>query len=159
VNLRLAIDTLTQHRVRFVVVGGVAVVAHGAALMTRDLDILYSLEPDNVGRLVEAFRVLGAVAHGDPRRLPFRLDHLSTTGHHLADTRAGRIDALGAIGKNADIFYETVVEASVEMEAFGTRFLCSSIEDLIAIKEELGRPRDLLAVQELRAILKLRSKR
>ena len=42
-NFRLALETLTRHQIDFVVVGGVAVVAHGAALMTSDLDIIYAL--------------------------------------------------------------------------------------------------------------------
>lgn len=37
-NFRRALETLARHEVAFVVVGGVAVVAHGASLMTKDLD-------------------------------------------------------------------------------------------------------------------------
>jgi predicted nucleotidyltransferase len=156
VNFRLALETLARHEVEFVVVGGVAVVAHGAGLMTRDLDILYRIEGANVLRLVAALEELDGVAYGDPRRLRFRFDHLNNRGHHLADTKAGRIDALGSVGKLGDVLYETVVVDSVTMEAFGVRFRCISIDRLIALKIELGRPRDLLAVQELQAIKKLR---
>jgi hypothetical protein len=135
----------------------VAVVAHGAALMTRDLDILYRLEETNVHRLVAALEELDGVAYGDPRRLRFRFDHLNNRGHHLTDTKAGRIDALGSVGKHGDVLYETIVVDSVTMEAFGVRFRCISLDRLIALKTELGRPRDLLAVQELQALKKLRN--
>ncbi|MBX3251766.1 MAG: hypothetical protein KF901_31600 [Myxococcales bacterium] len=156
-NFALALETLRRHGVEFVVVGGVAVVAHGASLMTRDLDILYRLGRDNATRLVAAFDELEAVAWGDPRRLRFGIDHLDNPGHHLAETRAGRLDALGSLGLEGEVRYETVVGDAVEMEAFGVRFLCISLDRLIEVKRALGRPRDLLAVQELEALKKLRA--
>lgn len=155
-NFRLALEVLARHQVEFVVVGGVAVVAHGGSLMTRDLDILYRLERANVERLVAAFGELDAVAYGDPRKLQFRFEHLYNTGHHLAETRAGRIDALGSIGKKADILFDTVIDQSVMMQAFGVAFQCLSLDRLIQVKRELARPRDLLAVQELEALKKLK---
>lgn len=154
-NIALALEVLSRHRVDFVVVGGVAVVAHGASLMTRDLDILYSLEKENVERLVAAFEELDAVAYGDPRRVRFRFDHLHNRGHHLAETRAGRVDALGSLGQQGDILYEQLIDDAVTMEAFGVSFRCIALDRLIAIKKELGRPRDLLAVLELEALKKL----
>ena len=38
--------------VRFVVIGGVAAISHGAATLTRDLDVAAPLTPDNVERLM-----------------------------------------------------------------------------------------------------------
>lgn len=124
--------------------------------MTRDLDILYLLEPDNVRSLVAAFDELEACAYGDPRRLRFSFEHLNNTGHHLAETRAGRLDALGSIGVRADVLYQAVAVDAVPMRAFGVAFPCIALDRLIAIKRELGRPRDKLAVIELEAIKKLR---
>ena len=75
-NFRLALEVLQRHGVEHVVVGGVAVVVHGASLMTKDLDILYRLGPENVARLLAAFDELEAVAWRDPRRLRFTAAHL-----------------------------------------------------------------------------------
>ncbi len=161
-------------------VGGVAVVVHGASLMTNDLDILYRLGPENVARLLAAFDELDAVAWGDPRRLRFTAAHLDnrrfgadrrverpaarerrrqatepSNRHHLTETKAGRIDALGSLGRDADVLYEDVIADAIEAEAFGVRFACISLPRLIAVKRELARPRDLVAVQELEAIAKL----
>lgn len=157
-NFGLALRTLSEHRVEFVVVGGVAVVAHGASLMTRALDVLYRLDDENVKRLVSAFEALDAFAYGDPRKLRFRFDHLNNKGHHLSETKAGRVDALGAIGVNADILFETVIDDAVAMEAFGVQFHCLSLARLIAVKKELGRPRDKLAVMELEALGNLKKR-
>ncbi len=154
-NFRLALTVLAKHEVQFVLVGGAAVVAHGSTLMTQDLDILYRVEESNVRRLLDAFQELDAVAYGDPRRLRFGFDHLNNHGHHLAETLAGRIDALGSIGVNGDIHYEHLLPDVVELDVFGCKVLCISLDRLIAVKKELGRPRDLAAVLELTALKKL----
>lgn len=151
-NFGLALQALAQHEIEFLVVAGVAAIAHGASTMTRDLGILYRLTPENVERLVRAFQELDAVSYGDPRRLPFEFSHLNNTGHHLAETRIGRIDALGSIGNDGEIVYEDVIDDAITLEAFGVSFRCIALERLIAVKEALGRPKELLAVMELKAV-------
>jgi predicted nucleotidyltransferase len=158
-NFRLALSVLDKHRVKYVLVGGVAVVAHGSTLMTQDLDILYYVEPANVQRLLDAFAELDAYAYNDPRRLRFGFDHLNNRGHHLTETKAGRIDALGAIGLHSDLYYEHVIDDAIELDVFGLKVQCVSIDCLIAVKKELNRPRDRLAVMELEAIKQLKSPR
>ena len=53
-NFAPALTVLATHGVEYVLVGGAAVVAHGSTLMTRDLDIVYRVEPANVRRLLTA---------------------------------------------------------------------------------------------------------
>lgn len=50
--------TLNRRRVRYVVVGGVAVVLHGIVRLTVDLDLMIDLEKKNAGRFVEALSSL-----------------------------------------------------------------------------------------------------
>ena len=118
-DFRLALSALDQHNVKYVLVGGVAVVAHGSTLMTQDLNILYQVEPINVQRLLDALSELDAYVYNDPRRLRFGFDHLNNRGHHLTETKAGRIDALGAMGLNSDIFYEHVIDDAIGLNVFG----------------------------------------
>ena len=154
-DFRLALSALDQHNVKYVLVGGVAVVAHGSTLMTQDLNILYQVEPINVQRLLDALSELDAYVYNDPRRLRFGFDHLNNRGHHLTETKAGRIDALGAMGLNSDIFYEHVIDDAIGLNVFGIEVKCLSLDRLIAVKKELNRPRDGLAVMELEAIRRL----
>jgi hypothetical protein len=156
-NFKMALTVLANHEVEFVLVGGAAVVAHGSTLMTQDLDIVYRVEPANVNRLLLAFTELDAYVFNDPRRLRLGFDHLYNHGHHLTETLAGRIDALGSIGKNGDILFEDLVSDAIQLDVFGVRILCISIDQLIRVKRELGRPRDMAAVLELEAIKRLRS--
>lgn len=158
-NFELALQTLAKHGVEFVLVGGAAVVAHGSTLMTQDLDILYHVEPENVRRLLSAFEELDAYVYADPRRLRFGFDHLNNRGHHLTETRAGRIDALGSIGKNSDIYYEHLLDDALDIDVFGVRIKCISLARLIEVKKELDRPRDRVAVLELEALLELQEER
>ncbi len=156
-NFKVALTVLAKHGVEYVLVGGVAVVAHGSTLMTQDLDILYRVEPDNVRRLLAAFEELDAYVFNDVRKLRFSFDHLNNHGHHLSETKAGRIDALGSIGVKGDIHYEHLLSVAVELNVFGVTLLCISLDRLISVKRELGRPRDQAAVLELEALKKLRS--
>ena len=69
-------------------------------------------------------------------------------------TTLGPLDILSSIKGVGD--YSRVRGASVEIEVFGRHCRVISIEDLIRAKESLARPKDLLAAQELRAILEQR---
>lgn len=53
--------TLNRRRVKYVVVGGVAVVLHGIVRLTVDLDLMIDLEKKNAERFIEALSSLGYV--------------------------------------------------------------------------------------------------
>lgn len=59
---------LVDAGVRFVVIGGVAAIAHGASTFTRDLDVLISFDTDTISRLLIALRELDPRAALDPTR-------------------------------------------------------------------------------------------
>jgi hypothetical protein len=58
----------------FVVIGGVAAGAHGSGVGTIDLDVAYARERQNLERLAELLRSLGARLRGAPVGVPFQLD-------------------------------------------------------------------------------------
>ncbi|MFQ5930655.1 MAG: hypothetical protein ACE5MK_13255, partial [Acidobacteriota bacterium] len=45
---------LKEYKVRFLIVGGIAVIYHGFPRTTGDLDIFYDSSPENVERLLAA---------------------------------------------------------------------------------------------------------
>jgi hypothetical protein len=49
---------LVEAGVRFVVIGGVAAIAHGASTFTRDLDVLISFDAETLSRLRGALQPL-----------------------------------------------------------------------------------------------------
>jgi predicted nucleotidyltransferase len=153
------LKVLTRHEVDFIIVGGVGAVLQGAPLSTFDIDLVHSLEPGNVDRLLEALDSLGARYRGRPGAAvaPDR-SHLSSPGHQLLMTDAGPLDLLGAIGKGRR--FEELVDSTVELEIEdGLRVRVLDLETLIEIKEETGREKDRAVLPLLRRTLEERRKR
>ncbi|MFO7567554.1 MAG: hypothetical protein R6X02_33225 [Enhygromyxa sp.] len=65
---------LTEGGVEFIVIGGMAAVAHGSAHVTVDLDIVYGRSDENIERLAAALAPLSPYLRGAPAGLPFRFD-------------------------------------------------------------------------------------
>ena len=63
---RLLVE-LADAGVDFVVIGGIAVVAHGHIRTTRDLDITYATDQDNLDAFGAALVALDARLRGSPR--------------------------------------------------------------------------------------------
>lgn len=150
--LRL-LQTLHDHGVEFVVVGGVGAVLHGAPLTTFDLDVVHSRSDENVARLLRAMSALGAHSRLQPgKRIVPDASHLASPGHQLLMTDAGPLDVLGAVGRGRG--YDELLRHSVEVEvAAGLRVRVVDLETLIEIKLEVGREKDLAVLPLLRRTL------
>ena len=64
---------LNAHQVRYVLIGGFAVIAHGGARTTKDVDLLIDPSPENVAKTRNALQILednavSQVADGDVAR-------------------------------------------------------------------------------------------
>ncbi|MGN6814693.1 MAG: hypothetical protein ACTHK3_01235 [Solirubrobacterales bacterium] len=57
-DLRSLLEALNAEGIRFVVIGGVAVGAHGYVRGTEDLDLVPDPDPENLNRLTEALTKL-----------------------------------------------------------------------------------------------------
>jgi predicted nucleotidyltransferase len=141
-DFRLILETLTEHQVDFIVVGGVCAVLQGAPVNTFDLDVVHSRAAENVERLLSDLQALDAYfrEHGERRLRPDR-SHLSSPGHQLLMTRAGPLDLLGVIGN--DRGYEELLPHSRNVairESLQVRLL--DLATLIAVKEETKREKD-----------------
>ena len=53
------VAALNENQVRYLIVGGLAVVAHGYVRFTADVDLLLSVETENLKRAVAALKLLG----------------------------------------------------------------------------------------------------
>jgi predicted nucleotidyltransferase len=155
-NFRAMVRVLAQHEVEFAIVGGLAGVMQGAPLHTQDLDILYSLEPPNPTRLLDALLELDAFFSDDPRRIRPNLSHMESRGHKLLATRHGRVDCLATIEENTA--FEDVLADTDWMELDGIPVRVLSLPRLIEVKRKLSRPKDQLALLQLRATLEEREK-
>jgi hypothetical protein len=143
--------TLANHRIDFIVVGGMAAVIRGAPVATRDIDIVYDRTTANVERLLRALTELDALFRGDPRRLRPTESHLWSLGHKLLETRYGPLDVLGSIEENTT--YTDLLPHASALEIAGANVLVLSVERLIEVKRKLPRPKDQLMLLQLEALL------
>lgn len=74
IQFKLLLETLNAADVRYVVIGGVALVLRGSSRLTVDLDVCYARDADNLDRLAAALRPLHPTLRGAPPELPFIWD-------------------------------------------------------------------------------------
>jgi hypothetical protein len=145
--------SLIAHRVDFVVIGGLAGMARGSSYPSYGLDLAYARDPDNLERLAEALRELGATLRGAPAGPPSQPDakSLSEGANFTFDTRFGPLDILGEPSGAPP--YERLREGAGERLLIeGEPVAVASLDHLIAMKEAAGRPKDILMATEYRVL-------
>jgi Nucleotidyl transferase of unknown function (DUF2204) len=132
------IASCAAHSVRFLIVGGYAVAAHGHPRFTKDLDVWVWLDKQNATRLVSALEDFGFGSLG------------LTPADFLEE---GVVVQLGYPPKRIDILtqvdgvqFDPCWERRVEVEIGGQRVPFLSANDLLANKKAAGRPQDIADV-------------
>ena len=143
---------LGQRQVEFVIIGGVCGIMHGVSLVTTDLDVCCPFAPDNLYRIQAAVKDLHPSHRLTANKLPLELtDELCARLKNLyLQTDLGKLDCLGEVAGVGD--YEAVLRNSVVFRLSYGDFRVLNLDAAIAAKEALGRPRDLEAATQLRAI-------
>ena len=129
---------LARAGVEFVVVGGVAVQAHGYIRSTRDVDVVPSTARAMPGRLSEALSALGAEEVG-------RSAHLTRF-----NTRAGRLHVL-VLEKvaGAPSSFDELRRRALVVNLDYIEIPVAGLDDLIRMKRAAGRPHDLTDIGAL----------
>ena len=135
---------LSAAKVDYVVVGGVAVIAHGYVRMTRDLDIFIRPSFENAKVAFDALSALNVVPPGIDST-----DLLCDEEHLRFPAEAQYVDILSSIG---DMHFQQVWSGRVEVTIEGQVVPFISKADLIENKLATGRNRDLIDVEELEHI-------
>jgi hypothetical protein len=130
------VAALTRHRVDYVVIGGVALQAHGHVRTTVDLDVIAGWTAENMQHLAGALRELGATLRGvDADLLGLDLGDPQTLydgGNLLMHTRHGDLDVFAVeqtAGAPAD--YKDLRARAAPIGLRGVQLLIAHPDDLI----------------------------
>jgi len=158
-HLGALIKRLVSHGVDFVVVGGIAMVGHGSARITRDLDVCYATDPANLEALGGALVELRARLRGVDDDVPFAPDSqtLRRTTILTLDSVDGWIDLL--VSPPGAPAYEQLRSHAERVTIDGVAVLIASLDDLEAMKRAAGRPIDEIDLEEIEVIRRLRERR
>lgn len=137
------VTTFARHRVRYLVVGGIAAILHGWSGSTADFDALGAIEPANLDRLSRALRELGATGTGWDGTATTMATHTTWA----LETEGGPVDLLFVLEPWGS--YDDLRPTAQEVPAFGVAIPVVSLDDLIELKRGLGRPKDLRVAVEL----------
>jgi transcriptional regulator with XRE-family HTH domain len=150
------LDALDRNNVEFVVIGGVAGLAHGSSYPTYDLDIAYAHDPRNLERMAAALREIGVTLRGAPEDLPFQADarSLESGMNFTFVTDFGAFDILGHVD-GIRSYAELSARAEVH-EVGGLPVRVASLNDLIGMKRRVDRAKDQMMVEEYVVMERLR---
>ncbi|MBI4607857.1 MAG: hypothetical protein HY726_02470 [Candidatus Rokubacteria bacterium] len=157
-RLLVLAEFLDRHGVEFLVIGGQAAVLHGSPLPTFDIDLCYRRTAANLERLAAALKEIHPTLRGAPPDLPFRLDarSLALGANFTFDTDLGPLDLFAWLEPLGP--YENLIERAEQMDLGSVRVSVIGLDDLIAIKRHIGRPKDQVAVLQLEALKPLRDR-
>ncbi len=135
------VELFLEHNVRFLIVGGYALAAHGLPRATGDLDAWVWVNPQNAQNIMRALNAFG-------------FQNLSLTESDFSKEDAivqlgyppFRIDILTSID---GVAFDQAWEKKVVVELNGMKVPFIGREDLIANKKAAGRPQDLADVSRL----------
>lgn len=146
---------LVERRVRFVVIGGIASLYHGSAHATFDLDITPERSDENLARLSEALRDLGALirAEGIDEPLPFNHDAHSLGAVEVWNLRTPHGDLDISFVPTGTHGYDDLHRDSIETTVLGVQVEIASLADVVRSKEAANRPKDQLTLPTLRRLL------
>jgi hypothetical protein len=147
---------LTTHGVDFVVIGGIAATLLGSARDTFDLDICPATDRGNLTSLGKALSELGARLRGVEAAVPFVPDERTLAHIEVLtlETDWGPLDVL--MRPSGSPPWERLRKRAERKDLGSFSVLVASIDDLIAMKTAAGRDKDLIVVEELEAIRRLR---
>ncbi|MCK4353083.1 hypothetical protein KAW65_06735 [candidate division WOR-3 bacterium] len=136
---------LNRNRVKYLVIGGIAVMAHGIPRFTLDLDILIEPTLENCRKTLKALKEAGLKRAGKlAPEVILEATMYSIVDYINVDIQAGaRMTDFNDMWERRAIKYLRNVKINV-----------ISIEDLIETKKYLDRPKDLEDIEMLKKILR-----
>lgn len=149
-------NSLAEARVDYILVGGLAVAAHGAPRATEDLDICPDPDAANLQRLADFLEGIEAKNMDEDEfgadELPAHdLDGLRAGGNFRLRTRLGRFDVMQCLRPFEDRTWEVLDRHAEERHVFGHRIRVCSYEHLLEMKRAADRDQDRIDINSIKA--------
>lgn len=155
---------LNEAGVRYVVVGGLAVVLHGHVRMTVDVDLVVDLDEEQARRAIDALVGIGLrpripvdpkdFADPSKRARWIRDQGMQVFSLHDPSNPMRAVDLF----VDHPIRFDDLWSRSTQMQLQNTSVRVASIPDLIEMKRLAGRPQDHVDIEQLTAIQKAQRK-
>ena len=149
-TIQKLLQSLADHKIKFVVIGAVAFPAYGYMRNTYDVDIFFEPTKANLKRLIKALTSFGYLGLEDltikellEKKTLFRQYPLNTDIHPFVT--------------GAD--FKEVWRTKVGVEIEGVKVFVPSLDNLIAMKKVAGRKKDLADLEYLEEIKKQTTKK
>jgi predicted nucleotidyltransferase len=134
------IELLNKNDVKYIVIGGYAVVYHGYVRSTNDIDIWIDISEDNIRNLLKALDEFG-FSSLNLKKEDFSPDQIIQLGYP-----PNRIDL---ITTPAGIDFEACYESKEQIKIDSIIINIIDFENLIKAKKASNRARDLADIEEL----------
>jgi len=145
--------------VRYLAVGGLAVIAHGYVRATLDLDLVISLEPDNIVKGLRVLENLGYASH-----VPVKWEDFADEKIRNSWAKDKNMIVLQLINDQkrdtpVDVFIHEPFDFDSELEAANFHTLSDGVKmpvitkaTLIRLKKEAARSKDLVDIEYLEKV-------
>jgi hypothetical protein len=151
-------QTLNKAGARYVVVGGLATVLHGYARLTADVDLAVDLAPEEATKVIRAL-----VTMGFRSQVPVSPEEFVDQAVREKWRREKHMRAFSLVDPanpmrvvdlllKPEVPFGDLLARSQEVMLNTTKVRIASIDDLIALKRQAGRPQDLMDIEQLEAI-------
>ncbi len=138
------LSDLNREGVRYVLIGGIALIRHGVVRATRDVDAVFDPDPANVERIQALIEQWGATR---PDGSPIPQDSIAGDRTiHLA-TPHGDLDLLSETA--TPVGFDDLLARADSRRVDGVQAPICSLADLVALKRAVGRERDLVDLSDL----------
>jgi hypothetical protein len=141
---------LFKYQVKYLIIGGEAVIYYGSARLTGDIDIYFEISEDNVSKL---FKMLNEFWQGDIPGIYSEKELLESGVILQFGVPPNRIDLINKIEQVAfdeAWWNRTIEEISRDGEIFALYFI--GLEQLVKNKKALNRPKDQ---EDLKYLIKI----
>ncbi len=152
------LQSLSQHKVQYVLVGGLAVQLHGYMRSTFDIDLVLAMNDENLSRFIQVARHLELAPV-----IPESIDSLKDAGkidlwHREKGMVAFALREPQVGGSVVDVLvrpevpFEKLMENAVEGSLFSSKVWIAGIDDLLKMKRIANRDKDRLDIAALEKI-------